>query len=130
MKYLKYFATVLLWILTILSFTANVFLLRLVLDIRQQAAEAIRLSAQAVSDLQAGSLHTVLRIQQDVPVDVPAASAATQTKIRLDADVPVDLKIADTPLNNSLLSTKDYLDRLYAQWQRDPLQALIAPLPQ
>jgi hypothetical protein len=132
MKYLKIFATILSWLLVILSFTANVFLLRLILDVRQQAAEAIKLTAQAVGDLQASSLRTVLRVQQEVPVDIPAtaSSGAVQTKITIDADVPVEFKIADTSVNAALLSTRDFLDRLYTQWQRDPLQALIAPLPQ
>jgi hypothetical protein len=55
--------------------------------------------------------------------------ATFNTHVRLSFDVPVEINIADTPVNPSLLDAKDYLDRLYAQWQRDPVQVFIAPLP-
>ncbi len=145
MKFLKGLSTVLLWVLVLLSFTANAFLLRLLLDARAQAGEAVRLGAQAVSDVQAGAIVYTLRIDREVPVqavlpagtELPLANGAVllsedvpvETTARLAVDIPVEIKMADTPLNASLLSTKDFLDRLYAQWQRDPLQAFLAPLP-
>lgn len=145
MKFLKGAATVLLWLLVIASFTANILLLRLLLDGRAQAAEAIQLSARAVGDLQAGALTHTLVIDRDLTVNVVIPSGTTLDTevgpVQLNADVsvpatahltfdaPVTINIADTPLNASLLSARDYLDRLYAQWERDPLQALLAPLP-
>ena len=139
------FATGLLWVLVIFSFTANALLLRLMLDARAQAAEAIQLSARAVSDLQAGALTHTLVVERDVAVDVviPAGTelstdagaltlrsdVSVPAVVHLAFDAPVMINIADTPLNPSLLSAKDYLDRLYVQWQRDPLQAFLAPLP-
>lgn len=145
MKFLKGLSTVLLWILVLLSFTANAFLLRLLLDARAQAGEAIRLGSQAVGDLQAGAIVYTLRIDREVPTEavlpagteLPLVTGAVvlsedvpvETTARLAVDIPVEIKLADTPLNASLLNTKDFLDRLYAQWQRDPLQAFLAPLP-
>jgi hypothetical protein len=145
MKILKGIATGLLWLLVLLSFTANALLLRLMLDARAQAAEAIQLGARAVSDLQAGALDHTLVVDREVAVDVviPAgtelpteagavtlsAEVSVPATVHLTFDAPVTINIADTPLNPSLLSARDFLDRLYAQWQRDPLQAFLAPLP-
>lgn len=145
MKILKGLATALLWILVLLSFTANALLLRLLVDARAQAAEAIKLSQQAVTDLQAGAIRVPLAIQKDVTVDVvlpaglsiPTDAGAIKLSqelsvpatVHLDLTEPLQINVADTPLNASLLSAKDYLGRLYTQWQSDPLQALLAPLP-
>jgi hypothetical protein len=145
MRFLKGFASVLLWLLVLLSFTANVLLLRLLLDARAQAAEAIQLGAQAVGELQAGAVSYTLVVDRAVAADVviPAGTVlpidagdvtlrqpvTVPTTVHLAFDVPVKINIADTPLNPSLLSARDFLGRLYAQWQRDPLQAILAPLP-
>lgn len=145
MKYIQGFATVLLWVLVLLSFTANAFMLRLLVDARAQAAEALKLGAQAMSDLQAGTVSTTLRVDRTDPLQllIPAGTVLPtsagrivldedvtfETNIQLSFDVPVELRVADTPLNGSLLSTKDFLERTYTQWQRDPLQSLLAPLP-
>jgi hypothetical protein len=145
MRILRPLSTTLLWLLVLLSFTANALLLRLLVDARAQAGEGLRLSAQAVGDLQAAAVDYSLRVDRAVPVtiNIPAGTVITtsagrttlseptsfETTLQLEFDAPVRINLADTPLNPSLLSAKDYLDRLYVQWQRDPLQVFLAPLP-
>ena len=145
MKYLKGFATVLLWVLVLLSFTANALILRLLVDARAQVAEALQLGSQSLGVIQASALSYTLVVDRTTPMEVvlpkgtvfPTAAGpveldqdvTVQANVRLNYDVPVKINIADTPFNASLLSTKDFLDRLHTQWERDPLQAFLAPLP-
>ena len=146
MSLLKNLATGLLWVLVLLSFTANAFMLRLLVDARVQAAEAIQLGAQSLGQIQASAFTYTLTINRDVPVEVvipagtmlPTALGSVEisedltvmANARLDLAEPVKINVADTPLNTPLLNTKEYLERLYTQWQRDPLQVFLAPLPQ
>ncbi len=144
MKVMSRIAAALLWILVILSFSANILLLRLLLDLRQQAADSLALAVETTRQLSDSTIKFTLHIKQDVPLSTTLPISTTVTTslgavvVRTDAplsatlpletDVPMEVRIGDTPFGASLDATEQYLERVREQWQRDPLQALLAPV--
>ena len=133
----------LLWVVALLSFTANALLIRLLIDARQQASKGLDLAVNALGTVHAGSVVYSTRINQTVPVSLTVpmdttivvngeetrlkADLPVSTTVVLSFDLPVDIPIADTPVGEPLVNAQDYLKALSAAWKADPLQVFFAP---
>ena len=133
----------LLWVVALLSFTANALLIRLLIDARQQASKGLDLAAQALGTVHDGNVVYTAHVEQDVPINftIPVDTTITvegkevplkidlpvSTIIPLAFDLPLQLPIADTPVGEPLVNAQDYLKELSAAWKADPLQVLFSP---
>jgi len=133
----------LLWVVALLSFTANALLIRLLIDARQQASKGLDLAVQALGTVHDGSVIYTTRVEQDVPINLTIPVDTTlniegkevqlqidlpvSTTVPLAFDLPIQLPIADTPVGEPLAQTQAYLRELSAQWKADPLQVFFAP---
>ena len=133
----------LLWVVALLSFTANALLIRLLIDARQQASKGLDLAVNALGTVHDGSVIYSTPIRQTVPVSLTVpmdttivvngeetrlkADLPVSTTVVLSFDLPVDIPIADTPVGEPLVNAQDYLKALSAAWKADPLQVFFAP---
>jgi hypothetical protein len=132
----------LLWVVALLSFTANALLIRLLIDARQQASKGLDLAVQALGTVHDGSLVYTAHVEQDVPISitVPVDTTITVagkavplktdlpivTTIPLAFDLPIQLPVADTPVGEPLVNAQNYLKELSAQWKANPLQVFFS----
>ena len=133
----------LLWVVALLSFTANALLIRLLIDARQQASKGLDLAVEALGAVHDGSITYTAPIQQQVPVSltIPVDTTITvngqetplktdlpvSTTVPLSFDLPINLAIADTPVGGPLVNAQRYLKDLSAQWKANPLQVFFSP---
>ncbi len=133
----------LLWVVALLSFTANALLIRLLIDARQQASKGLDLAVNALDTVYAGSVKYAAPIKQTVPVSLTVpmdttivvngeetrlkADLPVSTTVLLSFDLPIDLLIANTPVGEPLVKARDYLKELSVAWKADPLQIFFAP---
>jgi hypothetical protein len=133
----------LLWIVALLSFTANALLIRLLIDARQQASKGLDLAVNALDTVHDGSVIYSAPIRQTVPVSLTVpmdttivvngeatrlkADLPVSTTVLLSFDLPINIPIADTPVGEPLVSAQGYLKALSAAWKADPLQVFFAP---
>ena len=133
----------LLWVVALLSFTANALLIRLLIDARQQASKGLDLAAQSLGAVHDGAVIYAAQINQNVPVSLTIPVDTTimvngketpfktelpvSTTVLLSFDLPITLPIANTPIGAPLVEAQDYLKELSAAWKADPLQVFFSP---
>ncbi len=133
----------LLWVVALLSFTANALLIRLLVDARQQASKGFDLAVQALGTVHDGSVTYTTRVEQDVAINLTIPLDTTlsvegkevpfktdlpiSTTVRLSFDLPIQLAIAQTPVGEPLAQAQAYLRELSAAWKADPLQVFFSP---
>lgn len=133
----------LLWVVALLSFTANALLIRLLIDARQQASKGLDLAVSALGTVHDGSVIYTSHINQTVPVSLTVPMDTTilvkgeevplqtelpvSTTVSLSFDLPITLLIAETPIGEPLVKAQDYLEELSAAWKADPLQVFFSP---
>ena len=133
----------LLWVVALLSFTANALLIRLLIDARQQASKGFDLAVNALDTVHKGSVSFNPHIEQTVPVSLTVPMDTTimvngeevplktelpvSTTVSLSFDLPITLDIAKTPFGEPLVKAQDYLKELSAAWKADPLQVFFSP---
>jgi hypothetical protein len=133
----------LLWVVALLSFTANALLIRLLIDARQQASKGFDLAVNALGAVHDGHVSYTAHIEQNVPVSltIPVDTTITvngketplktelpvSTTVPLSFDLPIQMPIADTPVGEPLVKAQDYLKELSAAWKADPLQVFFSP---
>jgi len=133
----------LLWVVALLSFTANALLIRLLIDARQQASKGFDLAVNALGTVHDGSVSFTAPIEQTVPVSLTIpldttilvngketplkAELPVSTTVSLSFDLPITLLIAETPIGEPLVKAQDYLKELSAAWKADPLQIFFSP---
>ena len=133
----------LLWVVALLSFTANALLIRLLIDARQQASKGFDLAVNALGTVHDGFVSFTAPIEQSVPVSltIPLDTTITvngeetplkaelpvSTTVSLSFDLPITLLIAETPIGEPLVKAQDYLKELSAAWKADPLQVFFSP---
>lgn len=98
------FLYVLLWIIAVTSLLLNVFVIKTLLDVKQQAAVAFSDAAASLGTIKNGTIDYTVKIDEKIPValDVPVKFTV---EVPIKRTIPIDT-IVDVPIEIPLVGTR------------------------
>jgi len=90
----------LLWLVALLSLSANVWLFSLLLNVQHQIGDAAALAAKVLGDLNNSSINYSVPVHQAVPI-VLVVPISTTVSVPISTTLPIDIQVT-VPVNTFL----------------------------